>query len=33
MLPAVALADDVLPDTFEGEVVGSAPVSPDICSY
>jgi hypothetical protein len=33
MLPAVALADDVLPDTFEGEVVGSAPVSPDIGSY
>jgi len=32
-LPAVALADDVLLDTFEDETVGSEPVSPDIGSY
>jgi hypothetical protein len=32
-LPAAALADDVLLDTFEGETVGSEPVSPDIGSY
>jgi hypothetical protein len=33
ILPAAALADDVLLDSFEGEVVSSPPVSPDIGSY
>jgi hypothetical protein len=32
-LPAVALSDDVLLDTFEDETVGAEPESPDIGSY